>query len=170
MKWMSLGHVQLSVTPWTVACQAPLSMEFSRIECWSRLPFPSPWDLPNPGTEHVSPALEGRFLTTKPPGKPIPLHLLQYIFAPSSFGTIVSKFVCILQQPGVLFKWQCSGAHESQPPLQTRWNQNLWTKNLGIWVLLSLLFILFFQVKLLRHSDGKPALGSTDLEGTLVEL
>ena len=41
---------QLFVTPWTVACQAPLSMRFSRQEYWSRLPFPSPGDLPDPGS------------------------------------------------------------------------------------------------------------------------
>ena len=44
-----LSHVQLFVTPWTVACQAPLSMEFSKQEYWSGLPFPTPGDLPNPG-------------------------------------------------------------------------------------------------------------------------
>ena len=42
---------QLFVTPWTVACQAPLFMEFSRQEYWSGEPFPSPGDLPNPGIE-----------------------------------------------------------------------------------------------------------------------
>ena len=45
-------------TPWTVAYQAPPSMEFSRQENWSGLPFPSPGDLPNPGIEPVSPALQ----------------------------------------------------------------------------------------------------------------
>ena len=54
----SLSSVQLYVTPWTVAQQAPLSMEFSRQEYWSELPFPSPGDLPNPGTEPRSPALQ----------------------------------------------------------------------------------------------------------------
>ena len=50
------------VTPWTVACQAPLSMGFSRQEYWSELPFPSPGDLPNPGIEPVTfPALAGGF-------------------------------------------------------------------------------------------------------------
>ena len=60
------------VTPWTVAHQASLSMEFSRQEYWSSLPFPSPWDLPNPGIELpslVSPALAGRFFTAESPGK-----------------------------------------------------------------------------------------------------
>ena len=61
------SRVRLFATPWTVACQAPLSMGFSRQECWSELPFPPPGDLPNPGLEPVSftsPALAGRFLTT----------------------------------------------------------------------------------------------------------
>ena len=45
-------------TPWTVICQAPLSMGFSREEYWNGLPFPSPEDLPDPGTEPGSPALQ----------------------------------------------------------------------------------------------------------------
>ena len=57
----SLSHVQLFVTFWTVACQAPLSVGFFRQEHCSGLPFPPPWDLPNPGIKpasHVSPALQ----------------------------------------------------------------------------------------------------------------
>ena len=65
----SLSHVRLFATPWTVACQAPLSMGFSRQEYWSGLPFPSPGDLPNPGIEPGSPALEVDALTSEPPGK-----------------------------------------------------------------------------------------------------
>ena len=64
------NHVGLFVTPWTIAHQAPLSMGFSRQEYWSRLPFPSPGDLPNSGIKSVSPALAGKFFTTEPPGKP----------------------------------------------------------------------------------------------------
>ena len=64
------SRVQLCVTPWTVACQASLSMEFSRQEYWSGLPFPSPGDLPDPGIKPVSPALAGRFFTTEPPEEP----------------------------------------------------------------------------------------------------
>ena len=63
-----------SVTLWTVAHQAPLSMEFSRQEYGSRLPYPTPRDLPDPGIEPkspASPALAGRFFTTAPPGKPV---------------------------------------------------------------------------------------------------
>ena len=52
-------------TPWTVACQAPLSMGFSRHEYWSRLPFPSPGDLPDPGIELRSPALQVDDLPTE---------------------------------------------------------------------------------------------------------
>ena len=51
-----LSCVQLFATPWTVACQAPLSMGFLRQEYWSGLPCPSPGDLPNTGIEPVSPA------------------------------------------------------------------------------------------------------------------
>ena len=63
---------QLFVTPWTVAHQAPLSMEFSQQEYWSGLPFPSVGDLLDPGikpTSLDSPPLAGRFFTTAPPGK-----------------------------------------------------------------------------------------------------
>ena len=54
----SLSHVQLFETPWTVACQAPLSMGFFRQEYWSGLQFPAPGDLPVPGIKPGSPALQ----------------------------------------------------------------------------------------------------------------
>ena len=57
-------------TPWTVTHQAPLSMEFSRQEYWSGLPFLTPGDLPRTRSESVSPALAGGFFTTVPPGNP----------------------------------------------------------------------------------------------------
>ena len=57
------------MAPWTVACQAPLSLGFSSQEYWNGLLFPSPWDLPNPKIEPASPALAGRFFTTETPGK-----------------------------------------------------------------------------------------------------
>ena len=61
---LSRCHVPLFATSWTVAHQVPLSMGFSRQECWSGLPFPSPGDLPHPGVELMSPALAGSFFTT----------------------------------------------------------------------------------------------------------
>ena len=62
-----LSRVQLFVTPWTVAHQASPSMEFSRHEYWSGLPFPSPGNLPNPGIEPMSPALQADALPSEPP-------------------------------------------------------------------------------------------------------
>ena len=53
------------VTPWTVACQALLSMGFFRQKYWSALPFPYPGDLPDPGIEPRSPALQVDFLLTE---------------------------------------------------------------------------------------------------------
>ena len=66
------SHLQLFAAPWTVACQASLSMGFSGPEYWRGLLFPPLGDLPNPGIESaslVSPALAGGFFTTAPPGK-----------------------------------------------------------------------------------------------------
>ena len=58
------------MTPWTLACQVPLPMEFSRQEYWSGLPFPSPGDLPDPGIKRRSPALQADSVLSEPPGKP----------------------------------------------------------------------------------------------------
>ena len=63
----SFNCVRFFVTPWTVACQAPLAMGFPRQEYWSELPFLSSGDLPDPGMEPASPELTGRFFTTEPP-------------------------------------------------------------------------------------------------------
>ena len=68
-KVKSLSRVRLFATPWTVAYQAPQSMGFSRQEYWSGLPFPSPADLPDPGIEPGSPALQTDVLPSEPPGK-----------------------------------------------------------------------------------------------------
>ena len=57
------------VTPWTVACQSPLSKGFPWREYWSGLPFPSPGDLPDVGIKPMSTALAGKFFTIEPPGK-----------------------------------------------------------------------------------------------------
>ena len=72
-----LSRFGLFATPWTVTYQAPLSMGFSRQEYWSGLPFPSPRDLPDPGIESESPALQADALTSEPPGKPKGNHKQQ---------------------------------------------------------------------------------------------
>ena len=70
VKVKSFSCVRLFATPWTIDYQAPPSMGFSRQECWSGLPFPSPGDLPDPGIELRSPALQADALLSEPPGKP----------------------------------------------------------------------------------------------------
>ena len=70
VKWLS--RVRLFATPWTVAHQrtvAPLSIEFSRQESWSGLPFLPPGDIPDPGIEPWSPALQADSLPLEPPEK-----------------------------------------------------------------------------------------------------
>ena len=66
-----LSRAQLFATPWTTAHQAPLSIGFSRQECLSGLPFPSPVDLPDPGIEPRSPAQQADSLLTELQGKPL---------------------------------------------------------------------------------------------------
>ena len=71
-KWKKCHSVMSdSATPWTITYQVPLSMGFSRQEYWSGLPFPSPRDLPDPGIEPRSSALQADALPSEPPGKPI---------------------------------------------------------------------------------------------------
>ena len=65
----SLSRVRLCATPWTVAYQAPLSMGFSKQEYWSGMPFPPPGDLPDPGIDPGSPALQADALPSEPSGK-----------------------------------------------------------------------------------------------------
>ena len=65
-----LSRARLFATPWTVAHQAPLSMEFSRQEYWSGLPFPFPEDLSNPGIKPGSPALQADSLPAELPVEP----------------------------------------------------------------------------------------------------
>ena len=72
--YLVIKWVRVFETLWTVACQAPLFMIFSRQEYCSGLPFAPLGDLPNPGTEPASLALAGRFFTTESPGKPSHLY------------------------------------------------------------------------------------------------
>ena len=74
----TLSHVQLLVTPWTVACQASVPMEFSRQEYWSGLPFPLPGVLPDPRMETGSPTLQADSLPSEPPGNPISYRYLNF--------------------------------------------------------------------------------------------
>ena len=73
MRWCGSLVTKLCLTlatPWTVAHYAPLSMGFSRQEYWSGWSFPPPGDLPNPGIEPVSSALQANSLLSEAPGKP----------------------------------------------------------------------------------------------------
>ena len=70
MHALSLSCVRLFATPWTASHKAPLSMRFSRQEYWIVLSCPPPGDLPNPGIEPRSPALQANSLPSEPPGKP----------------------------------------------------------------------------------------------------
>ena len=64
-----LSCVRFFVTPWTVACQVPLSMGFHRQEYWNGVPFPSPGNHPNPGIKHSSPEFQADSLPSEPRGK-----------------------------------------------------------------------------------------------------
>ena len=94
-KVKALSHVRLFATPWTVAHQAPPFMGFSRQEYWSGWPFPSPGDLPDPGIEPKSPALQADALTSEPPGK---LRLTETSgpqkFCSSSYRTAGKETAC----------------------------------------------------------------------------
>ena len=100
-----LSHLWLFAAPWTIACQAPLFMDFSRQEFWSGLPFPTPRGPPNAGVEPVSPALASRLFTAEPPGKLCTsftwtlflLHAISPIFSPNTISAPNSK--PILFQP-----------------------------------------------------------------------
>ena len=67
---ISLSRVRLFTTPWTTACQDPLSWGFSKQEYWSGLPCPPPRNLPNPGIKPRSPTFQVDFLPSEIPGKP----------------------------------------------------------------------------------------------------
>ena len=84
-----VGHSVVSATPWTVAHQAPLSMEFSRQECWSGLPFSSSGDLPNPGIKPRSPAVQADSSLSEPPGKPD--DVLRFVFYFDLFESCFSQ-------------------------------------------------------------------------------
>ena len=106
--WTELNWVivpdWLFAIPWTVACQAPLSMEFSRQEYWSVLPFPSPGDLPYPGIKHRSSALQSNSLPSKPPGKPLSSAILPKV---NIRMTNPRSYLIILKLMMTNISWTC---------------------------------------------------------------
>ena len=99
-KWKKvkfLGHVWHFVTSWTVACQAPPSMGFSRHKYWSGLPFPSPGDLPDPGIEPRSPTLQAYSLPSEQPGN-LPI------------GRLLAKVTGVTQPWSVILQQASSGS------------------------------------------------------------
>ena len=99
----SLSHVQLFATPWTVARQPPLSMGFSRQEYWSGLPFPSPGDLPDPGIEPRSPALQADALSCEPPGKWSEAESQKNWVTQDNSWPILWDLIALLEKGGVGF-------------------------------------------------------------------
>ena len=83
LKWKSLSYVWLFSIPWMVAYQAPLSMELTRQEFWSGLPFPPPGDFPHPGMEPRYPALQADSLLFDPPG----LFYYRFVFSFPLYNT-----------------------------------------------------------------------------------
>ena len=95
----SFSHVSLFVTLWTVACQAPLSMGFSRQEYWSGLPFPPQGCLHDPGIELVSimfPVLVGKFFTTSTTWEPPKIYI--YVRCPG--GSAITNQPANAGDPG----------------------------------------------------------------------
>ena len=109
----SLSRVQHFVTPWTVAHQAPPSMEFSRQAYWSGLPFPSPGDLPDPGIEPGFPALRADTLPYEPAGNPRTPPCIYWI------RTSVSEWSSVMcfHKPWLNLKFYISRIKSSIPPL-----------------------------------------------------
>ena len=115
-----LNHVQFFVTPWTVACQVSLSMEFSRLEYWSGFPCSPPGDLPNPGIEPTSPALQVDSLPSEPPGKLTntgvgSLPFLQGIFL------IQESNPCLLHCRHILYQLNYQGSPPTSLPTPQVW-------------------------------------------------
>ena len=138
MKVKSLSCVWLFVTPWIVAYHAPPSMEFSRQEYWSWLPFPSPGDLPDPGIKPislVSPALADRFFATQPPEK-----------APFSLGRSQKKI-----QSGSEYQIHISLVRSGLPSWLSV-HKNFWGSTLGLRNSLPRALSSAFDLKMLTYS------------------
>ena len=114
----SLSRVLLFATPWTVAYQAPLSMEFSRQEYWSGLPFPTPGDLPDPGIEPRSPALQEDVLPSELPGKPYVMLLHTIMLKGFPGGSNYKECACNAGDPGLIPRSRRFPGEGSSNPLQ----------------------------------------------------
>ena len=91
--WLVAKSCLSLATLWAVACQAPLCMNFPRQEYWSGLPFPPPGNLPDPGIESWSPALQADSLPSEPPGKPLSSLLTSYMNMDDNLEELVSILV-----------------------------------------------------------------------------
>ena len=96
----AFSHVQFFVILWTIDCQDPLSMEFSRQEYWSGLPFPPAGDLSDPGIELASPALQAVSLLLSHQGSPITLNMHpKYAHYHSRYICLIHLFVFLSLEP-----------------------------------------------------------------------
>ena len=110
-----LSHIQLFVTPWTVARQVSRSMGFARQECWSGLPLPPPGNCPNPGIKTMSAALAGRFFTTEPPGKPFISTTNSSSYDPDSFWREQVVLLGFKDPEGSIEQVLSSAGREAEP-------------------------------------------------------
>ena len=122
-----LSRVRFFATPWTVAYQAPPSMEFSRQEYWSGLPFPSPGDLPDPGMKEMPKTKQNKTKKQKPPK---PTKHLSFYTNPHLFYRRQQG----LYNPNCLF----------QESLTRKYNAKTTSKSLGIWPHLFLFLLICF--------------------------
>ena len=132
MKWKcwSLSHVWLFATPWTIARQPPLFMEFPRQEHWSRFPFPFPGDFPNPQIEPTLPTLQADSLPSEPPEKPNWLERLfmWYLAIPEK---CIKKFFAFSWTLRVLYVFKMPGPYQIH---------DLWIFSPILWVVLLLYY------------------------------
>ena len=118
---MLLSHVWLFVTPLTVAHQVPLSLKFSRQEYWSRVSFPSPGDLSNPGIELLSPALAGRLFTVWATREALsPSVLLSKVASWAEISISSSRLACDIRHfdgknPPAMQETQIWSLHQEDP-------------------------------------------------------
>ena len=155
---VKVSCVWLFATPWTIQ-----SVEFSRTEYWSGLPFPSPGDLPNPGIKPRSPALQADSLPAEPPGKPnssgvSSLSLLQQIFLPQELNLGLLYCRQILYQlsyqgsPAILKATLSAAQSWRSQQLQQQWCRTTSAPCLQHWVLILMLTGLKFTVILLSET------------------